>query len=135
MKCGTKERVPFTCKSRFCTSCGKKYVDEWVDKTVDEIIDVAHRHIVFTIPVLDIKCQGRDIIFEGRSLIKGMMDCALDNNHCHRAWRIWHPEYGDIYNFSRDAPIVEDEEDTKEDKNKKFMENPKWESQLCLLPV
>ncbi|MBI3814187.1 MAG: transposase zinc-binding domain-containing protein [Nitrospinae bacterium] len=35
-KCGTKKRVPFTCKSRFCTSCGKKYVDKWVDKTVDE---------------------------------------------------------------------------------------------------
>ncbi len=50
-------------------------------------------------------------------------------------WKIWHPEYGDIYNFSRDAPVVESEEDTKEDKNKKFMENPKWESQLCLLPV
>jgi len=363
MKCGTKERVPFTCKSRFCTSCGKKYVDEWVDKTVDEIIDVAHRHIVFTIP------EGlRDIIFKDRSLIKVLMDCAsksalevlqskssdavpgilavvhtfgrdlkfhphvhilmteggltskekwedipflpynllrkkwqyhllteikkrlprskdndilIDNlfkdnekgfyvngaskmtssryasryigryvarpalaeyritryngkevtfwyeshetgkrvyttlsakefimrliDHiplkgfkmvrhyglyarrtkniaieilkkckkfiqssfafitgvsnplnwrerlrrsfgsdpliCSRCkeemelWRIWHPEYGDIYNFSRDAPVVESEEAPKEDKNKKFMENPKWESQLCLLPV
>ncbi|MEW6215747.1 MAG: transposase [Nitrospirota bacterium] len=362
-KCGTKKRVPFTCKSRFCTSCGKKYVDEWVDKTVDEIIDVPHRHIVFTIPE-----ELRDIIFKDRSLIKVMMDCAsktalevlqskgseavpgilamvhtfgrdlkfhphvhilmteggltgkerwddipflpynllrkkwqyylltdikkrlpkskdndilIDNlfkdniegfyvngaskmtssryaaryigryvarpalaeyritrydgkkvtfwyeshetgkreyktldvdefiirlidhippkgfkmvrhyglyarrtksiaieclkkckkfiqssfefisglsknmnwrerliasfgkdplkcPHCKdemELWRIWHPEYGDIYNFSRDAPVVEDEEDTKEDKDKELMENPKWEGQLYLLPV
>jgi hypothetical protein len=71
MRCGTKERVLFTCKSCFCTSCGKKYEDEWVDKAVDEIIDVAHRHIVFTIP------EGlRDVIFKDRSLIKVITDCT-----------------------------------------------------------
>lgn len=70
-KCGTKKKVPFTCKGRFCTSCGKRYVDEWVDKTVDEIIDASHRHIVFTIPE-----ELRDIIFKDRSLIKVMMDYA-----------------------------------------------------------
>jgi hypothetical protein len=70
-KCGKKKRVPFTCKGRFCTSCGKRYVDEWVNKTVDKIIDISHRHIVFTIP------EGlRDLIFKDRSLIKVMMDCA-----------------------------------------------------------
>lgn len=71
LKCGTKKKAPFTCKGRFCTSCGKKYVDEWVNKTVNEIIDIAHRHIVFTIAE-----ELRDIIFRDRSLIKVMMDCA-----------------------------------------------------------
>ena len=49
LRCGTKEMgyaiymctncrqypekiVFFTCKSRFCTSCGKAYVDDWVNK-------------------------------------------------------------------------------------------------------
>ena len=42
-----------------------------MDKTVDEIIDVSHRHLVFTIPE-----ELRDIIFKDRSLIKVMMDYA-----------------------------------------------------------
>ncbi len=71
LKCGKEKRVAFTCKGRFCTSCGKKYIDEWVRKTVHQIIDVTHRHLVFTIP------EGlREKIFSNRSLIKVMMDCA-----------------------------------------------------------
>lgn len=70
-KCGHRKKVPFTCKSRFCTSCGKKYVDEWVNRTVAELIDVAHRHIVFTIPE-----ELREIIYRNRLLLKVMMDCA-----------------------------------------------------------
>ena len=69
--CFEKKRVPFTCKCRFCTSCGKVYIDKWVDQTVRSLFDVAHRHLVFTIPE-----QLRDIIFMDRSIIKIMMDCA-----------------------------------------------------------
>jgi hypothetical protein len=42
--------IPFTCKSRFCHSCGKKYTDEWTEKQVELILNVPHRHTVFTIP-------------------------------------------------------------------------------------
>jgi hypothetical protein len=70
-KCGTKKRIGFTCKSRFCSSCGKKYVDEWVNKTVKTIIDISHRHIVFTIAE-----EFREIIFRDRLLVKVMMDSA-----------------------------------------------------------
>ena len=69
--CFEKKRVGFTCKCRFCTSCGKRYVDERVEKTVKSIFDVAHRHLVFTIPQ-----ELRKIIFSDRMLIKIMMDCA-----------------------------------------------------------
>ena len=69
--CFEKKRVPFTCKCRFCTSCGKVYIDKWVDQTARSLFDVAHRHLVFTIPE-----QLRDIIFMDRSIIKIMMDCA-----------------------------------------------------------
>ncbi|HYF92183.1 MAG TPA: transposase zinc-binding domain-containing protein [Symbiobacteriaceae bacterium] len=40
----------FTCKSRFCPRCGKRYVDQWVEKQVETILNVSHRHTVFTIP-------------------------------------------------------------------------------------
>ena len=69
--CGTKKKSPFTCKGRFCTSCGKKYTDEWVQRTVDELIDVPHRHLVLTIAE-----ELREVFFCHRSLLKVMMDCA-----------------------------------------------------------
>ena len=41
--CHDEHIVGFTCKSRFCSSCGKKYVDNWVEKQVENILDVSHR--------------------------------------------------------------------------------------------
>lgn len=41
------KKIGFTWKSRFCTSCGKVYVDNWIDSMLSKIINV--RHIVFTI--------------------------------------------------------------------------------------
>ena len=42
--------VYFTCKSRFCHKCGKKYTDDWSEKQQEMIFNVPHRHMVFTIP-------------------------------------------------------------------------------------
>lgn len=42
--------VCFTCKSRFCHGCGKKYTDEWAQKQEERILNVPHRHMVFTVP-------------------------------------------------------------------------------------
>ncbi len=69
--CGSKKKCAFTCKGRFCTSCGKKYTDHWVQRTVDELIDVPHRHLVLTIAE-----ELREVLFWHRSLLKVMMDCA-----------------------------------------------------------
>ena len=63
--------VFFTCKSRFCTSCGKIYVDNWVKKMSEEILDRPHRHVVFTIPE-----QLRKKIYWNRSLLKVLSDIA-----------------------------------------------------------
>jgi len=51
LECNGREKkiVPFTCKSRFCPSCGKIYTDKWVKKMAKEMVDVPHRHIVMTI--------------------------------------------------------------------------------------
>ena len=43
-------KIGFTCKSRFCSKCGKKYVSQWVEKQVEKIMDVPHRHCIFTLP-------------------------------------------------------------------------------------
>ena len=53
--------VCFTCKSRFCNKCGKKYTDDWSTKQQDLIFNVPHRHMVFTIPE-----ELRNIFFHDR---------------------------------------------------------------------
>jgi hypothetical protein len=53
--------VCFTCKSRFCHKCGKKYTDDWSDKQQEMIFNVPHRHMVFTVPK-----ELRNIFFQDR---------------------------------------------------------------------
>ena len=54
--------VGFTCKSRFCHKCGKKYTDDWSNKQEEMIFDVPHRHMVFTIPL-----ELREVFFKDRN--------------------------------------------------------------------
>ncbi len=43
-------KVPHTCKSRFCSSCGKIAADKWAQKSLSEILDVGYHHLYFTMP-------------------------------------------------------------------------------------
>ena len=47
--CNKYTRVPFTCKSRFCNSCGIVYARNRASQIASKTLDVAHRHVVFTI--------------------------------------------------------------------------------------
>ena len=49
-KCGNNHKVAHTCKSRFCNSCGKVKNDDWIVKSQDRLLNVPHKHLVFTIP-------------------------------------------------------------------------------------
>lgn len=48
--CGSKHIVAHTCKSRFCNSCGKIKNDEWIMKSQERLVNVPHKHLVFTVP-------------------------------------------------------------------------------------
>lgn len=48
--CGSKRNVAHTCKSRFCNSCGKTKNDDWIVKSQNRLLNVPHKHLVFTIP-------------------------------------------------------------------------------------
>lgn len=61
--------VGFSCKSRFCPRCGKRYVDEWVEKQVQTILNVSHRHTVFTIPA-----ELRGKVYWHRELLDDLCD-------------------------------------------------------------
>lgn len=49
-KCGNSELIRFTCKSRFCPSCGKKYRDMISASVQETLYDVPHRQFVFSVP-------------------------------------------------------------------------------------
>lgn len=48
--CNNYYIMGFTCKSRFCPSCGNKYRDQRTANISDALLDVPHRQFVFTIP-------------------------------------------------------------------------------------
>ena len=50
-QCSHKKVVPFTCKNRLCSSCGKKATLIWVEKQSQLFPDVPYQHIVFTMPI------------------------------------------------------------------------------------
>jgi hypothetical protein len=61
--------VGHSCKSRFCNRCGKVYVENWINKQVETILDISHRHSVFTIPE-----ELRNEVYWNRDLLKDMSD-------------------------------------------------------------
>ena len=48
--CNDFYMVGFSCHSRVCPSCGKKYRDQRTAKVSEKIIEVPHRQFVFTVP-------------------------------------------------------------------------------------
>lgn len=48
--CGHSKIVHHTCKSRFCSSCGKKATEQWLKNICSDLPDVPFQHITFTLP-------------------------------------------------------------------------------------
>ena len=46
--CQYERHVPFSCKTRFCPSCGKVRVDNWVNDIARDLLKVPHLHITLT---------------------------------------------------------------------------------------
>lgn len=62
--CGKLKFVPFRCHSRFCPTCGNKYAMEHTTSMSFKLVNVPHRHCVFTIDV-----NLRDFFLDDRSLL------------------------------------------------------------------
>ncbi|MCU4166735.1 IS91 family transposase [Carboxylicivirga caseinilyticus] len=48
--CGEISYVYHSCKNRFCPSCSWKDTIDWADKMKNQMLDIPHRHVVFTLP-------------------------------------------------------------------------------------
>ena len=72
LKCRTIHKTPFSCKSRFCSSCGKVYAETWANNLSDNLIQCPHRHAVFSLPTGWI----REFFFLHRHLLKNLADAS-----------------------------------------------------------
>ena len=50
LACTHTKKVPFSCKSRFCPTCGKKATDQWIATQRQVLPHTAWQHITFTMP-------------------------------------------------------------------------------------
>ena len=66
--CGKLKFVPFRCHSRFCPTCGNKYSMARTTSMSFKLVNVQHRHCVFTIDE-----NLRDFFLEDRTLL----DCLF----------------------------------------------------------
>ena len=71
--CLEEKRVAFSCKSSFCLSCCKVYVDEWVAHIGRTLYEgVSYRHVVLTMPdALHLE------FYRDRPLLADLMQCGV----------------------------------------------------------
>ena len=64
--CGDQTKVPHSCKSRFCPSCGKKATEQWMNNAFKTLPDCKWQHITFTIPrdFSELFRLNREVLFE-----------------------------------------------------------------------
>jgi transposase-like zinc-binding protein len=80
--CLEEKRVAFSCKSRFCRSCGKVYSDQWVAHIGQTLYEGrASRHVVLTGPkALPFWC------YRDRPLRADLMPCGVQRLQDALAW-------------------------------------------------
>lgn len=71
--CGEYKSVPFTCKTRFCPSCGNIINMKRANSIAEKMFNVSHRHGVFTCPE-----ELDPYFFYDRSLLHVMAEAATD---------------------------------------------------------
>jgi hypothetical protein len=71
--CLEEKRVAFSCKSSFCLSCCKVYIDQWVAHIGQTLYEgVAYRHVVLTVP------KALQVFFyRDRPLLADLMRCGV----------------------------------------------------------
>ena len=74
-KCWDKLIVPFTCKSKFCPSCGVIYAEKWAQSLHAQLFNIKHLHITFSLPTGFI----RDFFFKHNFKLRALADAAYSS--------------------------------------------------------
>ena len=82
-ECGHYHTIPITCKSRLCPSCGFKYSTTWTQKMINDILNIPHRHILFTIPeeLRAFFCYDRTLLSKLAKAVNEVMKYQFHNMH------------------------------------------------------
>lgn len=82
-QCHTTHKTPVTCKTRLCPSCGYKYSKVWAHKLSQELLDVPHRHMLFTIPkeCRPFFCYDRELLHTLSLGVKHILDYQFQQKH------------------------------------------------------
>lgn len=101
-KCGHQKFVPFRCKSRFCPTCGNKYSIDRTTSMSFKLVQVQHRHCVFTIDE-----HLRHFFLEDRSLLNclfsAVQSCVLRMFHKDNKSELFTPGFISVlHTFGRD---------------------------------
>jgi len=80
--CDNFHMVGFSCHSRFCPSCGKKYKDQRTIKVSEKCLEVPHRQFVFTIPfqLREYFQLHRELLGVLFSTVKETLNSVLEKN-------------------------------------------------------
>lgn len=49
-QCGIEKKVSHTCKSRFCSSCGVRQTDTWIERYTTLFANCQYQHVIFSPP-------------------------------------------------------------------------------------
>ena len=82
-ECGHYHTIPISCKSRLCPSCGFKYSATWTHKIINDILNIPHRHILFTIPeeLRPFFCYDRTLLSKLAKAVNEVMKYQFHNTH------------------------------------------------------
>ena len=69
--CPIIHKFPLTCKSKLCPSCGFKYARIWSQNAMKHILNIEHRHVLFTIPK-----ECRQFFFYDRKLLSKLSEAV-----------------------------------------------------------
>ena len=71
--CPHIKRVPHTCKSKACSSCGKKATENWLKQQAHSLPQTPFQHITFTMP-----CELWDFFWFNRPLLQYIAKIAAN---------------------------------------------------------
>lgn len=71
--CTFTKKIPFTCKCKACSSCGRKNIEIWMNNNLNIIPNTKWQHITFTMPK-----QLWDFFWVDRSLLGRIMALSVE---------------------------------------------------------
>ncbi len=67
-ECGEISFMYHSCKHRFCPNCSWKDTMKWADRMKNQLLNIPHRHVVFTLPH-----KLNDLMFDNKGILMGAL--------------------------------------------------------------